>query len=73
MTIRIDTHIPIPHAKTVLNGDLYDAMDKLTAVGMSFICPAELRTRTVYDYAKRLNIRITARKTNEGLRIWRIK
>jgi len=70
--IKIEKGIPIPpsHAGRAAEGNSpLHALKKLE-VGDSFISPK--RAKCFGAYAKTLGIKLTTRKTPDGIRVWRI-
>lgn len=78
--MKIDKNIPIPQKKQgrafqVKNKELYEIIQNME-IGDSFLAPESAMkkgylTITVY-LERKFNIKLTQRKTDEGVRVWRI-
>tara|TARA_R100000353_G_scaffold48287_1_gene38363 strand:+ start:748 stop:960 length:213 start_codon:yes stop_codon:yes gene_type:complete len=69
MDIKFDDHIPIPSKESCYK---YSFLDKMK-IGQSFVVPYTVTARPTYNQQfKSRNMKMTARKIDNNLRIWRI-
>lgn len=68
--IKIDNNIPVP--KRTGNDKGITSTMRLLKKGESFLMPQGCSRQNVYISSHRVGIKVIARKTEEGIRIWRV-
>jgi hypothetical protein len=72
-TFIIENNVPMPAERSYVKSGITTVLKKLE-VGQSFAVHSEGRKKSgaLYQVGKKLGRKFTARKTSDGIRIWRV-